>query len=366
MRAARSPAAPPSSSSVSSLDLLDRVLEAGELADHGLDVLGRCDRRANLVARGHRDVVDAEHVRRIRGGDQHRLGSRKAIGTARKRRASAALTRFGGALVDLEDVQVDVVEPVALGQRMGELVGSIAPLSSSTSPTGRPSRAPRARPPRPSRDRRSRARPRHRRAAAGRHGEIGPARARRRRTGRRPGARRTAEARRQQAGWARRAARRAPPERARREAPERRKSQAGRGRLAAERRRWTPSVPGSAPRRGRAGVRPGREPRRRRGRSPARRDREPQPRRARPSALRGRGPALRRGRRPAPRGRPGRRDPQGAAEKRARRRDPRAPARTPAARRDRPDRDSAEHRTLPIDRQQADSDERGASDRFPS
>ena len=50
--------------------------------------------------------------------------SRKATGIARKRRASAALDQVGRPLVDVEHVQVDVVEPVAVGERAGQLVGA--------------------------------------------------------------------------------------------------------------------------------------------------------------------------------------------------------------------------------------------------
>ena len=52
------------------VDLLHRLVEARELADHGLDVLGGGHRAAHLVAGGHLDVVERDHVRRVGGGHQ--------------------------------------------------------------------------------------------------------------------------------------------------------------------------------------------------------------------------------------------------------------------------------------------------------
>ena len=50
--------------------------------------------------------------------------SRKATGTARKRLCVLGADQVRRPRVHLEDVQIDVVEPVAVGQRMGELVGA--------------------------------------------------------------------------------------------------------------------------------------------------------------------------------------------------------------------------------------------------
>ena len=121
------------------LDLLHRLLEVGELADHGLDVLGRGHCGPDLVAGGDRDVVEAEHVGGVRGGDQDRVrSSRKATGIARKRRAAGALSRLAAPLSTSKTFRSTIVEAVAVGERPGELVGAQAPLSTSASPIERP------------------------------------------------------------------------------------------------------------------------------------------------------------------------------------------------------------------------------------
>ena len=58
------------------LELLDRVAEARQLADQRVDVLGRGDRAAHLVAGRHRDVVEREHVGRVGGRDEQRSARR--------------------------------------------------------------------------------------------------------------------------------------------------------------------------------------------------------------------------------------------------------------------------------------------------
>ena len=111
------------SASTSLLDLVDRARERSEVLDQGVDVLGRGDRAAHLVARGHGDVVERQQVGGIRGRDEER-----ALGEEgdRDRPVSARLVAVDharGALVHVEDVEVDVVEPVALRERLGDLPG---------------------------------------------------------------------------------------------------------------------------------------------------------------------------------------------------------------------------------------------------
>ena len=110
-----------SASYVSSSTSCDRARERAELLDQRVDVLGRGDRAAHLVAGGHRDVVEREQVGRVGGRHEQRLlaeeGDRDVLVAARL----GGVDQLGGALVHLEDVQVHVVEPVALGERLGEL-----------------------------------------------------------------------------------------------------------------------------------------------------------------------------------------------------------------------------------------------------
>jgi hypothetical protein len=104
------------------VDLLDGVPEPRDLADQGDDVLRRGHRAFHVVARRHRDVVEREHVGGVGGGYEHR-----ALAEERDRDRLVA-ARLGGVDqvrrtgVDLEVVQVDEVEAVALGERVGELV----------------------------------------------------------------------------------------------------------------------------------------------------------------------------------------------------------------------------------------------------
>jgi len=102
--------------------LLDAVLEAVEAAHERLNVLGRGDRRANLEAGEHRDVVDGVDVRRVGHGHEQRVLVDEGHG-----HGVVALGRQGGhevrrRHVDGEGVQVEVVEAVALGGCPRELV----------------------------------------------------------------------------------------------------------------------------------------------------------------------------------------------------------------------------------------------------
>ena len=73
-----------------------------ELADQRVDVLGRGDRAAHLVAGGHGDVVEREHVGRVGRRHQQRLlaeeGDRDRLVAARL----GGVEQVGGAVVDLE------------------------------------------------------------------------------------------------------------------------------------------------------------------------------------------------------------------------------------------------------------------------
>ncbi len=113
--------------------LADDVFEPVQARDQRGDVVRRRDRDADLVAGHDRDVVDREHVRRVGHRDQQR-----ALVGERDRHRLVALgdgraDEVGRGHVDLEDAEVEVVEPVALGERACERrPGVSAPLSSST------------------------------------------------------------------------------------------------------------------------------------------------------------------------------------------------------------------------------------------
>jgi len=95
----------------------DRGLERVHPADERLDVVRRGDGHVAVEPGHHLDVVDGEHVRRVRHREQQRL----RVHVADRDRLVAA----GGAHreqvrrphVHLVDVQIDVVEPAALGDR---------------------------------------------------------------------------------------------------------------------------------------------------------------------------------------------------------------------------------------------------------
>ena len=102
--------------------LRDRVVDPVQLADQRVDVLARGHRAAHVEPGHHRDVVDREDVRRVRHGHEH--GALVEVGDGQRlvaaRRAGAH--EVGGAHVHLEDREVHVVEPVALGHGVGQLV----------------------------------------------------------------------------------------------------------------------------------------------------------------------------------------------------------------------------------------------------
>ena len=83
----------------------------------------RGDRDVAVQPGHHLDVVDREHVRRV----GHRQQQRLVVDITDRDRPIAASRAHGQQVgcphVDLVDVEVDVVEPVALGDRPGELIG---------------------------------------------------------------------------------------------------------------------------------------------------------------------------------------------------------------------------------------------------
>jgi hypothetical protein len=102
-------------------DLLHLVAERGEPGDEGLDVLGRGHRPAHLVVGGHRYVVESEQVGRVGGGHQQGAVAQEGDRDRPVAAGPSGVDQRGGALIDLEDVQVHVVEAVALGERLGQL-----------------------------------------------------------------------------------------------------------------------------------------------------------------------------------------------------------------------------------------------------
>jgi hypothetical protein len=89
--------------------------------EHRLDVRRRRDRRADLVAGHHGDVVDGEHVRGVGHRDEQR-----AFGGEGDRHGLVALDRggrdeLGGVGIDAVELKVEVVEAEALGDRAREV-----------------------------------------------------------------------------------------------------------------------------------------------------------------------------------------------------------------------------------------------------
>ena len=70
-----------------------------------------------------RDVVDREHVRGIRHGQQQRVLVDVGDGNRGVTLGGRRAQQVGGAHVDLEHPEVEVIEAVALGDRAGELLG---------------------------------------------------------------------------------------------------------------------------------------------------------------------------------------------------------------------------------------------------
>ena len=101
----------------------DRVLEAVHAHDQRDDVLRGGDRRPDVEVGQQRDVVDREHVRRVR----HRQQQRVLVDVGDRDGAVAlgggGAQQVGGAHVDLEHAEVEVIEAVALGDRARELLG---------------------------------------------------------------------------------------------------------------------------------------------------------------------------------------------------------------------------------------------------
>ena len=97
-------------------------VRVGEAADDELDVGGRGDRRADLVAGHDRDVVDGEHVGRVRHRDQQRAVAGEGDGHRVVALDRGGRDELGRVRVDAVGLQVEVVEAEALGDRARELV----------------------------------------------------------------------------------------------------------------------------------------------------------------------------------------------------------------------------------------------------
>ncbi len=102
--------------------VLDRILVAVHPGDQALDVL--LEATAGLTSRlgQHRDVVDRQHVGRI----GHRQQQRVLIDVGDRDRAVALRHGCGqqvhGRHVDLEHAEVEMIEPIALRDRAGQLL----------------------------------------------------------------------------------------------------------------------------------------------------------------------------------------------------------------------------------------------------
>ena len=90
--------------------------------DQPVDVVGRGDHRAHLAARAQLQVVEREHVRRIRHRDEQ--PARVVVADRRRAQPARHLRRDHVERPDvrLEEREVDVVEAEALGDRARELV----------------------------------------------------------------------------------------------------------------------------------------------------------------------------------------------------------------------------------------------------
>jgi hypothetical protein len=102
-------------------DLADRALQRPELVEQRVDMLRRGDGAPHLIPGGHRDVVKGEQVGGVGGRHEQR-----ALGEEGDRDGAVAarllpVDHGRSALVHVEDVEIDIVEPVALGQRLCEL-----------------------------------------------------------------------------------------------------------------------------------------------------------------------------------------------------------------------------------------------------
>ena len=106
----------------------DRALERVEAADQVLDVDLGGDRDPAAQAGHHLDVVDGEDVRRVGHREEQRLGVDVADRDGVEAAGGLDRDEVRRAHVDVVGVEVDVVEPVALGDRAGELIGAEHPL----------------------------------------------------------------------------------------------------------------------------------------------------------------------------------------------------------------------------------------------
>ena len=102
--------------------LLDRVLESVHPRDQRRDVIDGGDGRLDVQPRQQRDVVDRDHVGRV----GHREHESLLVYVRHRHRpvalGRAALSRLAAAMSTLKTLEVEVVKPVALGDRLRELI----------------------------------------------------------------------------------------------------------------------------------------------------------------------------------------------------------------------------------------------------
>ena len=91
-------------------------------APAAVDVRRRGDRRADLVARHDRDVVDREDVGGVDHRDQQRAVAREGDRHGLVAAHGGGRDELGGVGIDAVELEVDVVEAEALGDGAGELV----------------------------------------------------------------------------------------------------------------------------------------------------------------------------------------------------------------------------------------------------
>ena len=101
----------------------DRILEPVHAHDQRSDVLGRGHRRTDVEVGQQSHVVDRQHVGRVGHGEQQGVLVEVGDGHRAVALGRGGAQQVGGRHVDLEDAEVEVVEPVALGDRAGELLG---------------------------------------------------------------------------------------------------------------------------------------------------------------------------------------------------------------------------------------------------
>ena len=102
-------------------DVLDRGIEIGQAIDEREDVGLGGHGGTNLEPGDHRDLVDRHDVRRIGHRDDQRAVRHEPDGNRAVAADVLRQQQVDGTHVDLEDRQVDVVDPESLAERAGKL-----------------------------------------------------------------------------------------------------------------------------------------------------------------------------------------------------------------------------------------------------